>query len=148
MKRTAIKRSGLPPRKSPVKPRNPNKGLKRSSWITRSTKPIPKVNAKRKAKREKAYKSFLSSAKWKQLRKEALQRAGYQCETEFQFSPDISNYGMDYEWVVFRCPSTDRLHVDHLTYARFGGDELPEDLKVLCYDHHMKRHALEGKRIA
>jgi 5-methylcytosine-specific restriction endonuclease McrA len=116
-----MKRSPLPPRKSR----------------------IPRVNRQRKSKREKRYKAFLSSAKWKQLRKEAIQRAGYQCEEVCQVVFSTARAVL-----LHRCHNTERLHVDHLTYARFGGNELPEDLKVRCSHCHMRRHALEGKRIA
>jgi 5-methylcytosine-specific restriction endonuclease McrA len=116
--------------------------MKRSPMPPRKSR-IPRVNKERRAKKSKRYKAFLSSAKWKQLRKEALERAGFQCE-------EVSRvvYSSSQAMIVHRCHNTDRLHVDHLTYARFGGDELPEDLKVRCFDCHMKRHALEGKRIA
>jgi hypothetical protein len=120
-----VRKSPLPPRKSR----------------------IPRVNRQRKAKRSKRYKAFLSSAKWKQLRKTAFIKAGNQCEEWFY--TEVIDEATGLRWFTSgRCPNTERLHVDHLTYARFGGNELPEDLKVRCFDCHMRRHALEGKRIA
>lgn len=35
-----------------------------------------------------------------------------------------------------RCTMTEGLQHHHRTYARYGGDELPEDVVVLCKPHH------------
>jgi 5-methylcytosine-specific restriction endonuclease McrA len=106
-----MKISPLPPRSKPLK---------------RSTTPIRKVNPVAKAKRVKKQKAFYSSAAWKKLRKEALERAGHCCEQKL-----LGQLGYD-----MRCEETMGLQVHHKTYARFGGKELPEDLQVLCKRHH------------
>lgn len=68
------------------------------------------------------YYQFIHSRAWLWIRKRALHRAGYKCE---------------------RCRSHEHLHVHHKTYARFGGNELPEDLMVLCVDCHTVQHGRE-----
>jgi 5-methylcytosine-specific restriction endonuclease McrA len=109
---------------------------------------MPKVNARQQAKKAAKYKAFLSSAVWKRLRREALERAGHRCEWiswgHERGVPPTSLEFMD----LARCPATEKLTVHHVTYARFGGAELPEDLRVLCKHCHDRHHALEGKRIA
>jgi 5-methylcytosine-specific restriction endonuclease McrA len=123
-----MRRTPMPPRTSRLS-RGPMK---------QSRKPLAK-RGRAKAKREKKYKSFLSSAAWKRIRKAALERAGYQCErtlSDWDGTP------------ILRCAETEKLAVHHLTYARFGGNELPTDLRVLCSICHNELHAREGKRIA
>lgn len=66
-----------------------------------------------------AYHRFLASRTWFWLRKRALHRAGGACE---------------------RCDATDPLDVHHRTYVRFGGQERPEDLQVLCHSCHAVMH--------
>lgn len=75
---------------------------------------VPKRQWRRK------YLAFLRSAAWKVLRGAALESAGHRCT-----------------W----CQRTEvLLHVHHLTYARFGGGELPTDLQVLCDGCHAEAH--------
>jgi 5-methylcytosine-specific restriction endonuclease McrA len=114
---------------------------KRKSWLKRGTKPIPTRNEARIAKRKKAYSSFLKSAVWKRIRKEAIERAGGQCE-------HLENLGITTPRVIgyARCQNTGDLTVDHLSYAHFGGKEQPHELKVLCRFHHNRKSALTGKR--
>jgi 5-methylcytosine-specific restriction endonuclease McrA len=63
-----------------------------------------------------SYREFLRSDRWKEIRAEAIERAGHRCAL------------CAYEG--------DRLEVHHRSYARAGGDELPEDLVCLCHDCH------------
>lgn len=113
--------------------------MKRTAWITRGTKRLPRVNAARQAKRKAEYAAFMRSPEWKALRKGALERAGHRCE-ELVPNPHgpIS---------VMRCTATRRLTVHHRTYARFGGRELPRDLQVICKEHHDALHGAQGKRV-
>lgn len=70
------------------------------------------------AKRQ-AYSAFINSPQWRAIRAGAIFAAGAQCEN---------------------CGSRRRLEVHHLTYARFGGCELPSDLRVLCERCHQAEH--------
>ena len=99
--------------------------LRRHTQLRRGT-PLKPVNERRKAKRLAKYRAYMQSAEWKIIRGIALKLAGYTCA---------------------RCPETRRLTVHHKTYIRFGGQELQEDLEVLCKACHDQHHALEGKRI-
>ena len=110
--------------------------LKRKSRIKRK-KRLNQINKARQAKKRAKYKSYLSSRVWKEKRQAALLRAGFRCECRtdhLQLPEDI---------LAPRCLRTTRLTVHHLTYARFGGKELPEDLQVLCWSCHKKVHANE-----
>lgn len=60
------------------------------------------------------YLTYLRSATWRSKRIAALERAGQRCQV---------------------CNSPDKLQVHHRTYERLG-NELPEDLTVLCDDCH------------
>jgi hypothetical protein len=65
------------------------------------------------------YKAYLNSKEWKTLRKSLIEERGGYCE---------------------RCGSKDKsFHIHHLTYDRIG-QELPEDLQVLCKDCHKNEH--------
>lgn len=68
--------------------------------------------------RRQAYNEYLRSDDWKHLRKIKLQFAEYRCE---------------------RCGGTDKLQVHHLTYDRFGRENLT-DLQVLCKTCHEDAH--------
>ena len=111
---------------------------KRKAWLKHGTKRIPTRNEARIARRKKAYSSFLKSALWKRIRKAAIERAGGQCQFEWKADGVVM--------LPIRCPQREQLTVDHLSYARFGGKELPSDLKVLCRFHHNRKSALTGKR--
>lgn len=112
----------------PLLPRR--KPLKRSSKpiprtpLKRSTKPIAKRGAK-KAKRAARFKKYLASAAWKKLRLAVFERDGFRCTT------------INPQWIVTRCEFVDEtrtgrgLICDHLTYARFGHENLG-DLRTLC----------------
>jgi len=63
------------------------------------------------------YQTYINSRQWKNKRAMALERAGYKCQ-RCGFS----------KW-------SKKLEVHHLTYDRFG-NEIPEDLMVLCEDCH------------
>jgi 5-methylcytosine-specific restriction endonuclease McrA len=61
-----------------------------------------------------SYHAYLSSEAWQRKRKAVLRRAGYRCE---------------------RCHAAKPLDIHHLTYARFGNEEM-DDLRALCRDCH------------
>jgi len=70
------------------------------------------------------YQSYLNSAWWKAQREKALERATYRCQ--LCNNPD------------------DVLQVHHRTYERLG-EELPEDLTVLCKSCHYWFHKSKHK---
>lgn len=61
--------------------RKPRRPLKRT-WMKRSTKPLPKHNAKRVARKAKAYRTVLASDFHKKLRYDAYLRSRGLCECE------------------------------------------------------------------
>lgn len=81
------------------------------------TPPPPKDN---RSKRE-IYESYIHSSTWRNRRKRALELANYKCE---------------------KCGCKENLHVHHLSYEHFG-DELDNELQVLCRECHQRVH---GKR--
>lgn len=68
-----------------------------------------------------AYDRYLNSPAWAARRELAFNRYGRACQA---------------------CETTEALHVHHVTYDRFGAEEL-EDLRVLCAEHHDLAHHLE-----
>jgi replicative DNA helicase len=64
------------------------------------------------------YDEYLKSDRWKVIRQQALERAGFRCQV---------------------CNSPDGPEAHHRTYERLGA-ELPEDLTVLCNDCHALFH--------
>ena len=75
---------------------------------------------------EQRYKDFLSSWVWGSTRARILKRAGDKCEV---------------------CGAEGTLHIHHKTYRRVGGNELDEDLIVLCPKCHKRVHELAKERI-
>src|SRR5688572_19334905 len=104
-------RRGLPPR--------------RKTYLKRSTKPVRPFNPDRAAKRLKKYRQFMASVAWQKIRQAKIEQAGGRCEMLLSFDGPER-----------RCPETTRLTVHHVTYRRFGGDELMTDLRCLCKTHH------------
>lgn len=100
-------------------------------WVLlkRTRKPLRKTrlkasNAKRKARRRKAYDAYLRSKAWKALRVQRFAVAKGLCE---------------------RCEGPITLgtfECHHRTYARFKA-ELIEDLEALCRPCHRLHHALK-----
>jgi 5-methylcytosine-specific restriction protein A len=83
------------------------------------------VNVKRKAKKKARYAAHLRSPSFRALRKQAFERDGYRCVD---------------------CGGSEKLEADHRTYARVP-NELLEDLETRCKDCHLRRHALQGKKV-
>ena len=67
------------------------------------------------------HRQYLQSPLWRSVRKNALIQFGEICAK-------CGGYGTD---------------VHHLTYERVGGNELIEDLQVLCRDCHEALHTIE-----
>jgi hypothetical protein len=116
-----LKRSPLPPRSKPLK---------------RST-PIRKVNPEAKAKRVAKQRKHYASAEYKAARKEAMERAGNQCEWRFEDHPYLGvavMYG--------RCESTEALEAHHLRYPK-SRPLRSSDLEILCRCHHQLTEAFD-----
>ena len=71
--------------------------------------------------RQKQHRKFIESQEWETIRQRIYKKRGKKCEI---------------------CLSDKNIQVHHLTYERFGGDELDEDLIILCAKHHMKSHGI------
>ncbi len=70
-------------------------------------------------RRRAKYRRYMRSDAWRAIRDVRLSIAAYECE---------------------KCGSRETLHVHHLTYDRFGGDERMTDLQVLCRPCHNQAH--------
>lgn len=136
--------------KKPVPKMSEKQRAKRGGGVFYSTiastpqKPIAKRGARR-AKREARYKEYLASSAWKKLRLAVFERDGFRCVTRI-FAPAVAAvyYPSEFEVkrerdgsVTYRCTNEDetrkgkRLIADHLTYARFGHENL-DDLATRC----------------
>lgn len=71
------------------------------------------------------YAEYLQSKHWKHTRTAAIERAGGACQL---------------------CNRTAQLHVHHRTYERLG-EELPEDLTVLCKSCHERFHGISNGKV-
>ena len=78
---------------------------------------------------QKTYQDYLRSDVWAEKRKLALDRANGKCEDCGGIF--VSNSSLD---------------VHHLNYERVGGNEKPQDLKVLCYPCHQKADRKRDKQ--
>lgn len=116
------------------------KGLQRKRPLHRASRlvaksAIRKLNPARRRKRRKRYAQFLRSPQWRAIRKAALARARHCCER------------CDRAFIIGDAGLQPTVH--HKTYARFGGDEQPEDLEALCkrcHDIHHGRDVLWRSR--
>ena len=72
------------------------------------------------AKKEE-YRKYLKSAKWKKKRIQALAYHGAECAC---------------------CGSTNKIHIHHISYLNYPGNEKMTDLIPLCEDHHQLVHKL------
>lgn len=102
-------------------------GLKRSAPLRR-TSPL-KPSGETKRKKVERQQDYYDSPVWAKKRVAALARAGHRCE----YLTKVEVNGRLFE---YRCMQKDHLQVHHKTNIRFGGDEIPEDLQVLCAPHH------------
>lgn len=91
--------------------------IARTRWLPRSTKAVRAINPVAKARREKAYRKFLASALWQRIRMATFELFDFTCRCGYV---DESRTGIG-------------LVCNHLTYARFGGQEIVgEDTECLC----------------
>lgn len=105
-------------------------------------KPMAKSNPVRQAKVAKRsaakHRKYMASA----TRLIVEERANGQCEVIIDERGDrMRSYIPRSDSVTptcrrWRCESMARLEHHHLTYARYGGDELPEDVALVCHEHH------------
>jgi len=108
---------------------------RQSSPMPERTKRIPKVNPKRAAKRDKGYAAGLKRYHASETAKIVKARADGRCEflvaDDAERIPRVIAVRVDRPAPkgYSRCNQPCRAMQDHhLTYARFGGDELPEDI--------------------
>ena len=74
-------------------------------------------------------KAYYSTAKWRKKRELKLRMAGYTCER----CGVKGNEGTE-------------MHVHHLRYDNFGGDELMSELEALCVHCHRDEHRLKENK--
>lgn len=123
-----------PAPKPAPKEKKARKPLQSKTWLSDGPRKPLKKSGQTKAKKVARQKAFYSSAAWKQLRGIVLDVAGQQCEYRY-----IRRFVVGGVWITWdhgRCEATGGLQVHHKTNVRFGGDERPEDLQVLCKRHH------------
>ena len=98
--------------------------------------PLKKVNVERQAKRRKSYAQKLAAYRRSGTYKVVEARSGHQCENVIVL-----------QGCRIRCPVHGfGLSHHHKTYARFGGDELPSDMIVLCSSCHALHEAQHPTR--
>lgn len=112
--------------------------LARKSALSRG--PMKKVNPERQAKRRASYAKKLAAYRRSETFIGVEIRAGNRCER-------VEDYG---PFRAIRCfngrVSGHRLTHHHKTYARFGGQELMEDVELLCEEHHAEAEAAHPTR--
>lgn len=118
----------------------PSKPMKRSK-LSSVGKP------ERRAKHDALYRQKLAKARRGKGYKGAMQRADGRCEGRVLVRARVYDdpNPAPYEWEE-RCTNAEELEAHHLTYARFGGKELPEDFRVLCPEHHAAAESLHVTR--
>ena len=80
--------------------------------------------ARKTSARRKTYLDFLGSPEWAKIRADIFTVRGCRCEF---------------------CGSSHVLHIHHVSYDNFGGQEEPEDLVILCKKCHSREHGAEPK---
>lgn len=117
--------------------------MKRTA-LKRSTIPIRKVNPTTKAKRVAKQRKHYASAEYKAARKEAMARAGNQCECVMKSSNEYSLRRpwrlmeldiVDWETMHIRCGETEHLEAHHLCYPK-SRPLTSDDLEIRCRVHH------------
>lgn len=123
------------------------KPLKRA-WLKQGTKPIPRVNVERMARRKREYAKALRSARWKALRYKVWERDTGLCQCPDCIDGRKNDELEAFERVAIWFDTKGGVHgfdVHHTTYARFG-NELLSDLLLMIPAHHRRLEALTGKR--
>jgi 5-methylcytosine-specific restriction endonuclease McrA len=116
-------------RKTPIRRKTPLGNAARRTPLRKGNglRPVGETKRKKRAR----YAAYLKSPEWKAKRKACLERADHTCEQ-----------AIDDGYRGARCWSR-ATQVHHKTYARFGGNELPEDLMALCKEHHDRIEATQ-----
>ena len=86
---------------------------------------FPKTDPSSDSRFSDVYRAYMQSPEWAAKRREALELADYTCGYCFRKAPSVP------------------LEVHHLTYARFGHEDVKTDLRVLCIDCHEAVHSKE-----
>lgn len=118
------------------------------SALKRGSKPIPKVNARRQARKDKAYRAHLASAFWKTLRQQAYHRDGGFCQCPDCIRARKDGEAFGFEPIDIWLDTKGVIHgfdTHHTTYARFG-KELLSDVLTMKPAHHRRLEALTGLR--
>lgn len=149
LKRSSLPRSTTPPKKVSEKKLRAAGG-KLYSTITAPKKPIRKSNPENCAKREKRRRSKHAAYMRSETRRIVDARAGQFCEAAVgsallnRFDITVPNPLWNVSGALgwsnaagswWRCQNEGRHH-HHRTYARYGGDELPEDMLKVCTRCH------------
>ena len=117
-------------------PLRPGAPPKRKSWLARSTKPIPQVNAAATKKRQARNAKRMRGAEYKAARAAAMERAGGRCEYTLFYGARTRSEGQ-VEWIVEkRCEETTRLQFHELRYPK-SRPTTADDGLIYCYAHHM-----------
>lgn len=121
-----------------------------TSTVRGKRQAIKKVNPDRLAKRQKSYKQKLAAYRRSETYQIVEARAAGQCEMTkpLGFSVGHDSHGAG-GTNVLRCQSVEdgkKFGHHHDTYARFGGDELPEDMRKLCDPCHATEEAKHPTR--
>jgi len=119
--------------KPPVRVKKPRKRLVAKTRLQTKT-PIKKQNQTRMKKRRGSYQKYLRSPEWKLRRLTALIAADWTCNRCGVKPPRGSSAKL------VDVIASESLTVHHKTYRRLG-NELPEDLEVLCESCHNAEHA-------
>ena len=114
--------------------KKPRKRLQSNKRLQAKT-PLAKVNKARLDKRTKRYKVYMSSMAWKLKRIACFTRDNWTCQDCGWRDKDAC--------FISELISPRRLEADHVSYARFGRENL-DDLRTLCTDCHMKKHAMSA----
>lgn len=104
--------------------------IRRKAWMPRGTKPLPRVNVKRQAKRRDGYRQKLAAYRRSETYRVVVARAGGRCE-RMSTGVDVGG-GVIRRTHGLRCEYRGKLIHNHKSYARFGGDEQPDDMEALC----------------
>lgn len=111
--------------------------LRSGKGPSRTTKMV-KLNVGRAKKRDAEYRRKLAAYRRSETYTIVEARAGGRCEQVRWMGEPVA--------FPVRCGETDGLAHHHLTYARFGGQELPRDVIVLCPVHHDREESLRPTR--
>lgn len=117
--------------------------LARGKGPSRKTK-LKAVNVDRDRRHRREYDRKLSAYRRSETYRVVDARARGRCEgrvTAFRPFP-TPPFPHGVLEVETRCTATEGLEHHHRTYARFGGQELPEDVAVLCRSCHAREEQL------